>query len=358
MSEKIKLDFTIIGGGIIGLCVARDLAKQYPAAHIALLEKNSFLGDETTGRNSGVLHAGIYYPHQSLKHQLCLEGHKLWKESLFIINPCGKFIFASTRDEIDSLNDLMARGVKNQVPGLKQASREQLGELQKDVQAIAALYSPGTSILDVPHAIKLIETECANLGVMVLKKHEVKELEKNALGGFDFRLGNDHIHTKVLFNCAGLHAVKLRQELKLNDIEAYWVKGHYLTTHQKLSSKSLIYPLPQKNNLGLGIHSTYDISGKLKFGPDTQETLKLDYSFADDSWHRMRQAVAKMFKSIDPTQLVPDYVGIRPKIKHKGEIYSDFWIKKPLPDYIEFLGIESPGLTAAPAIAKYSLSLL
>jgi L-2-hydroxyglutarate oxidase LhgO len=358
MTDKTFVQFTIIGGGIIGLSIAKILSQKYPHSEIALFEKSPFLGDETSGRNSGVLHSGIYYPHNSLKHILTIEGHHLWKNSNAKIKKIGKFIFAQSKDEIEAIDKLYENGIKNCVPKIKWANDQELKALNSDVRALKAISSPWTSIIDVPDVIKTLSYECEKSGVMIQKGQEIINLSKSASGHYEYMVGKDVFKTEVLFNCAGLGGVNLRKMLGLIDVENFFVKGHYFTSPQKINSESLLYPIPEKNLHGLGVHSTYDFDGKLKFGPDSMTTLKLDYSFNSDRLEIMKGAVKKIFPNIDISLLKPDYCGIRPKIKVNDSLYTDFWIKKPLPDYIEFLGIESPGLTAAPAIANMALSLL
>ena len=188
--------------------------------------------------------------------------------------------------------------------------------------------------------------------------------DSESQGEFHFRVGEDTISAKKVINCAGLHSVEVRKMLGLNNLEARWVKGRYLKLNKKFYTDSLIYPLPKKDLKGLGVHTSFDFDKVVRFGPDTEDvdasTLTPDYSLDNAVIDAMHPAIDKVFKNISLSDLTVDYAGIRSKIvdAQTGNPIPDFIIDSPLPGYLECLGIESPGLTASPAITNRVISLL
>ena len=355
--EKIKLDITIIGGGIVGLTVAYELKKKFPARDIAIIEGAPFLGDHSSGRNSGVLHAGLYYPTNSLKHLLCLEGIHLWKKDLcpnlgIEFLECGKILFAKNQNEEEGLHEIWKNAHENGVKGISWCDSNSLKNISPFVHAQNAFFSRETGILDVTGAIKKISEAFISLGGMISKNTRVTSIQKNY--GFLIETKDFEIQSKIIINAAGLESIEIREQLGLNDLEAVFVKGNYLSTSQKIDHPHLFYPVPPKDLKGLGVHSTIDFEGRIKFGPNTEDVSVIDYSDSGVAMTTMVPEIMKTFKEIDQSRLYWDYSGIRSKIKNSktGKIEPDFWIQSPIPGYIECLGVESPGLTSAPAIAR------
>lgn len=361
MKEKVEVDFAIVGGGIIGLTTGYELKKKYPDAEIVILDKEAYLGEHSSGRNSGVLHSGLYYPKNSQKHLLCMDGLNLWKdlssELKITVKHCGKYIFSTSIDEEDQLENLFKKGLDNNVK-LNRLSSTELKELQINVNAFDSIYSPSTGIIHVSEALAKLKYSLESKGVNTLFKTEVNKV-LSFKEGYLLETSDYDIETSHLINCAGLFGVELRKDLGLFDLENVFVKGNYLSTTQKLSYGSLYYPIPPKDLKGLGVHSTIDIDGKVKFGPNTEDVTTVSYTPLED-FAEMGRLVQQYFKNIDPKKLFWDYAGCRSKIRliQTGELHTDFWIKSPLKNYIECLGIESPGVTAAPAIAKTLIKFL
>lgn len=356
--EKIKLDVTIIGGGIVGLTVAYELKKKFSMRDVAIIEGAPFLGDHSSGRNSGVLHAGLYYKTNSLKHLLCLEGIHIWKKDLcpnlgIEFQECGKILFAENLNEEEGLHEIWKNAHENGVKGLKWCDSNTLKNISHFVHAQKAFFSPETGILDVTGAVKKISEAFISIGGMISKNTKVTSLQRN--DGFLLKTNDFEIQSKIIINAAGLESVEIRKQLRLNDLEAVFVKGNYLSTSQKIHHPHLFYPVPPKDLKGLGVHSTIDLEGRIKFGPNTEDVFVIDYSDSGMALTTMVPEIMKTFKGIDQSRLYWDYSGIRSKIKNSKteKIETDFLIQSPIPGYIECLGIESPGLTSAPAIARY-----
>jgi L-2-hydroxyglutarate oxidase LhgO len=356
--ESQKIDLTIIGGGIIGLMTAKIMATENPQLEIALLEQAPFLADHSTGRNSGVLHSGLYYPTRSLKHQLCLEGIQAWKtgDLDMPILPTGKIVFASSIDELAILEHYREQARLNGVE-IKKLTQEQEAKARDHLVFEDGFFVPSTAILDVTLAMKKLEFETEKRHVIIQKNTPVTHLETGPMG-YIVHTRDYQLHSSRLINAGGLEAVALRKKLGLSDLESSWVKGHYLTTTQPLAYPTLYYPTPLPNLKGLGVHSTQDHAGAIKFGPNTMDTKTIDYQMDMKSLELMKTEIGKRFKHVDPSRLAPDYCGIRSKILLNGSLYPDFWIHSPMPGYVEACGIESPGLTSAPAIARLIIEMI
>ena len=362
MEEVLEIDIAIIGGGIIGLTAALEISNRFKNLDIALFEKEQYLGDQTTGRNSGVLHAGIYYPNNSKKHIYCIEGNEIWTklaQDLEIpINRCGKFIVATKEGELTRLNEIFNQAKKNNVPGIREATTQEKIELRKDINVADALFSPATGILGVPDAVKKIEAKVFNNNVPILLNNPVSKLSKSEKG-FLIQTVREEFLAKVVINCAGLHALNLRRQLGLNDLSEHWVKGNYLKFNGIIHCNSLIYPIPPEALNGLGVHSTMDIDNQLRFGPNTELIDSINYAVTDKVIEDMWPSINQLFINVKKEQLTPDYSGIRPRVKRSEDstLISDFLLQSErdhkIKGYIELLGIESPGITASPAIAKW-----
>lgn len=357
--EVIKINHCIIGGGILGLFTAFELVKA-GEKDIVLLEASPYLGDQTTGRNSCVLHAGIYYPKNSLKHLTCIEGVKLWnqysKDYKFPLMICGKYIIATTANEEEQLEKVFEQAKENGVANITRSSKIETAGISEYINVHSAIFSAGTGIIDAPTTIKLLENFLESHGVIIMKSHHVKEIRQE--DKFILPFADFEIHTTHLYNHAGLSSVHIRKKLGLNDLENKFVKGNYVKTSQKLDYKHLFYPVPEKNLKGLGVHSTIDFMGDVRFGPNTEDITEVNYQLNQENLKPMTESIQKVFKNIDESKLYLDYCGIRPKIIKDGQLYTDFWIESPLPNYYETCGIESPGLTAAPAIAQKIVSMV
>ncbi len=358
-----EMDIIIVGAGIIGLSIAYELSNRFKNLSFALMEQAPYLGDHISGRNSGVLHAGIYYENNSLKHKLCIEGNQAWyklcNDMSISVDNCGKYIVASSKDPSQNimLRNIFKNANDNHVQKMRWATEKEIQELNKNLYCDQAIYSGTTGVIDVSMALKVLNDEIFKKNVPVLLKNKVSQIEKNNQNdGMIVFCDNEKYLCKVLINCAGLGAIELRKKLGLNDLENYYVMGRYLGTRQKFPFNSLIYPVQDKNSKGLGVHYTFDLQGDRRFGPDTVDVCEIDYKVDDSIKSQMLPAMSNLFRNIKEDQLFPDFSGIRPKIIKSGNLYKDFWIKswknKGLNHYIELCGIESPGLTSAPAIAK------
>ncbi len=371
----------IIGGGVIGLNIAYAISKSnfFSCDEIVLCEKDKFLGEHSSSRNSGVLHAGLYYPYNSLKHKLCMEGRLRWQElsvELNIpVNMCGKYIIARSETESLKLDELYNRGLQNGVRLIHDdyISFEDKEELKEVVNFKKIFFSPDTSIIDVGNALKILETTVYNQNITIMKESEVKVIGVDGNSSkFIVQLGEDEVSCDVLINTGGLGAVTLRNSIIKDgpNVENHFIKGSYLKLNKKFPYvKSLLYPMPNEKMNVLGVHSCIDFSCDVRFGPnssdigdDVENMSNIYHSLDHEIISDIYPSISEIFKDIDKSELSYDYSGIRSKIKVDKELYKDFWIKGPLDHgvvgYYELLGIDSPGLTAAPAIANHILNLI
>jgi L-2-hydroxyglutarate oxidase LhgO len=364
-----QLNIAIIGGGVIGLFIARELKKKFPNKEIVLFEKASRVGEYNTTHNSGVLHSGIYYEYGSNKHRFCLEGNEIWyslcKTHNITVQNCGKLIVASDIGQYEGLEKLLLKGKKNKVPKLSLVSKCP-DKLNNYLHFKKAIHCSTTGVLDVSSALNWLQADVTNKGVIIQLNNEVSSISYDQTKEiFSLKDNYESYHFEQVINCAGLNAIDLREQLGLNDLKNQYVRGNYLKYSGIFPKEALIYPLPRKKLKGLGVHLTFNSAGEIYFGPDTEDIKEIDFNNqkADSLKPKFIASINKLFKNIDQNKLFYDYSGIRPKItSNTGELIQDFWIKahntKGLKNYIELCGIESPGLTAAPAIGRYISTLL
>lgn len=362
-----NIPFTIIGGGICGVLTALKIKIQYPSLDVLLVEKEPYIGHHNTTRNSGVLHAGLYYPTDSLKHRLCRAGYNQWIQLAsrynIPINICGKYVIATTLSELTHLESVYLNAKNNAVPKLRKMVAHDFSEINDFVNTVGGFFSEQTGILDISSAINILRDEFEKIGgiimmstkVIEVKKIKNKSLSKYLRGSIFVKTTSDEFMTEHLINCAGAWAIDLRKQLDLCNIDNHFVKGNYLKLNKPYYNKKLIYPLPPKNLAGLGVHTSFHLDGIVRFGPNAEAVTEVSYSNSERNIEFMYPSIQKLFKNISIADLSPDYVGIRTKIIRNGQLYTDFLIQGPketqVHGYHEALGIESPGMTAAPAIA-------
>ena len=360
MSEDF--DAIVIGAGAVGLSIARALSKA--KKKVLLIEKNTIVGSGISSRNSEVIHAGIYYQKDSLKSKFCVNGKKLLidfcSENNIPFQLVGKLIVANNKYEVDSLLEIYKKGISNGVSDLEILDKSDIQLCEPELRAEKAILSPKTGILD-SHSfmISLLSDFEKNGGLISLnsKVTSIKYFKKNfaiSVNDNDFE-----VTAKNIINCAGLNAQKISNLIteldKRNIPKRYLCKGNYFSYAEKVPFSKLIYPVP--NKAGLGIHLTLDLSGRGKFGPDTEWIDKIDYSVNENLRKSFYGAIKKYFPNVNEESLMPDYSGIRPKIVNEYQPSSDFLIHTNkdhgINGYLALYGIESPGLTSALAIADY-----
>ena len=357
-----RVGTVIIGAGVIGLAVARALARAGQAP--ILLENESRFGEHLSSRNSEVIHGGLYYPPASLKARTCVRGNALLYEYCTARGidhrRCGKLIIAAPgqRFTLQRLHDnAFAAGAR----GLTLLDGRTLQREEPWLAGEQALYSAHSGIIDSHGLMASLAREAEDGGALLAFRHRVTAI---SCAPGDFRLqvdtpdGTMELGCERLINAAGLGAVPLvaamegfpaRQRPKQD-----FAKGNYFALNGPAPSERLIYPLPQEH--GLGVHLTLDLAGNARFGPDVEWVKKPNYRVKPSRRRAFEEAVRQYWPTMPKRALRPDYAGVRPKLRMHGEPYTDFLIQDQsqhgLDGLINLLGIESPGLTAALALAE------
>ncbi|KAG0314731.1 hypothetical protein BGZ97_009014 [Linnemannia gamsii] len=412
---EYEVDHLVIGAGVVGLAIAERLAAKGGASTL-LVDKNAAAGQETSSRNSEVIHAGLYYPPNSLKTKLCIRGNEMMYDLCERYNvehqQITKWVVGQSESDLEYLENLSKKADKllprtKRMPGPPTflLSQEEMRVQEAFVKGRAALVSPRTGIVDVHGLMQLLETRFQDHGGNFVLRCEVSGLEKLASGGFkvsmDTPAGPVVVKAGTVINSAGLHSDKVYNMLQwpsmaftasasetmagddssakdasladldptnfespLPPLKLHYCKGHYYGYSGKALVSRLIYPVPDKNLTGLGTHLTLDLAGRMRFGPDVLYVDDPhDYSIdpltvgSTSSMKKVSQVIQTYLPAIKSSSLYADYAGIRPKLAGPGEPFRDFIIHHH-DGFVNLAGIESPGLTSSLAIAEHVETLI
>jgi L-2-hydroxyglutarate oxidase LhgO len=366
-----QVDCVVIGAGVVGLAVAREMALQ--GRETILLEREDSFGTISSARNSEVIHAGIYYPKDSLKAKLCVEGNRLLYEYCRThqvgTQPYGKLIVADDT-QIDDLQAIFYKAQNNGVPEIKMISGEEAKTLEPKLKCSAAILSASTGIVDSHGFMLSLLGGFEDAGGMIAYRSPLlsaKPIGQGANSGFELDIGGPDgmkLQTKLLINCAGMSAPAVAQKIEGLSGEqipkAYFAKGNYFSLSGKSPFTHLIYPIPEPG--GLGVHLTLDMGGQAKFGPDVewldiQNEEQIDYTVNPKRGESFYEAVRRYWPDLKDNSLQPDYSGVRAKIVPPNSPAGDFCFNGPqdhgLHGLYNLYGFESPGLTSSIAIARY-----
>ena len=379
-------DVLVIGAGVVGLAVARELAMR--GDQVVVVEQAGHIGTGVSSRNSEVLHAGLYYQPGSLKATACVAGRAMLVDFCnsrrVPYQLCGKLIVATDTAQVAGLDALFAKANANGVR-VERLSGAQAKALEPGLQCVAALYSPDTGIVD-SHALMLaLQADLEEHGGMVAFESKVVGGQVGigcGLGGQHTvlvqsrsdKLAGPAVDTTewqfdVVVNCASLHAVQVAASIDGFDHSLLptprFAKGNYCDLSGVAPFKHLIYPAPQ--DAWLGIHLTLDLAGRARFGPDqhwleTTNADELDYATTVGVAQAFEDSVRRYWPGLPVNSLQPSYSGIRPRIYGPGEVAPDFRIDGPqqhgVANWVNAFGVESPGLTSSMALAKHMAGLL
>jgi len=364
---KEQFDIIIIGAGVVGLAIAQAVTAGN--LRVALLEKNESFGRETSSRNSEVIHAGIYYPKGFLKSSLCLRGNALlyeWCARHEVAHRrIGKFIVATNDEECAELERIKLTAHDNGVATLDLVSAAKIRSAEPEVQAAGGLFSPATGIIDTHGLMKSFLGAAEAKGAIIACRAEVTGIEFDGrTWELEINSGAYRVGTRILINSAGLGADRIAQMAGIDIDKAGYrlkpCKGNYFTANPAPRIHHLIYPVPLKNNVGLGIHATLDLAGRVRFGPDSCYLASGnigDFTVDESLRHAFHESINKYLPGVSLDALSPDMSGIRPKVQGPGDPMMDFIIRdegdRGMPGLINLIGIESPGLTASLAIGDY-----
>jgi L-2-hydroxyglutarate oxidase LhgO len=361
-----EIGVAIIGAGVIGLATAREIGQG--EKEVFVFEKNRTFGLETSSRNSEVIHAGIYYPEGSLKAKLCVEGknllYKLCDRYNIAHEKCGKIVVAADENEISWLEELYEQGRKNGVDDLVFLSRTEVKELEPNVEARAGLLSPSSGVFDVHNLLKFLYSQAREKGAEFVFGTEVIGIER---AGAKYRVqikdrdGISALVAHVVVNCAGLNSDRIAQLAGIDIAKAgyklHYCKGEYFSLDSKYRNllSRLIYPTPEQ--AGHGIHWRQALDGRVLLGPSAYYVEAIDYAVDERHKQYFYNSAKRFLPLVELEDLAPESAGIRPKLQGPGEAFRDFVIVREenagFPGLINLIGIESPGLTASLAIARY-----
>jgi len=366
-----EIDVAIIGAGVIGLAMAGEVAQR--KKEVFVFEKNHSYGLETSSRHSEVIHAGIYYPEDSLKTRLCVEGKSLLYELCdrhdIAYKKLGKIIVAASENETAQLEKLYEQGRKNGVEDLVLLSQTELKRLEPNVEARAGLLSPSSGILDSHTLLKFLYSHAKGKGAEFAFGTEVVGIERM---GTKYRVeirdreGISAFISRVVINAAGLNSDRIAQlagiDVAKTGYKLHYCKGEYFSLSSRYRNvvNRLIYPTPEQ--AGHGIHVTVWLDGRVRLGPNARYVEEVDYRVDETQKEAFYNSVKRFLPHIELEDLAPEFAGIRPKLQGPGEVFRDFVIaheeKTGFPGLINLIGIESPGLTASLAIARYVGSMV
>jgi L-2-hydroxyglutarate oxidase LhgO len=357
-----RLDCAVIGGGVVGLAIARRLA--LAGRQVVLLEAEKAFGQHTSSRNSEVMHAGIYYPAGTLKARLCVEGRRMLEAYLgergIAWRRIGKLVVAVHQAEIAELEQHKQHGEANGIDDLTWLDPEQVRRLEPAVTCVRALASPSTGLLDSHGLMRCLAAEAAQAGADLLRESPVLGGEV-ATDGIDLDIGGREPgrfgFTRVV-NSAGFSAPAVARSLRglaqATIPEAYYARGHYFVASGASPFRRLIYPVPGRD--GLGIHVALDLGGNLRFGPDVSFAPSPSYAFDESRAAHFYRSIRSYHPALADGALSPGFVGVRPKLRPEGAGFVDFVLQGEevhgVPGLLNLYGIDSPGLTSSLALAE------
>ena len=367
------IETVVIGGGVIGLAIATECTKAGQETYV--LECRDAIGQEVSSRSSEVIHAGLYYPSQSLKARMCVEGkHLLYdyaRRKNVPVRQLGKLVVATSPAEADALDAIAARAKANGVGDIQVLESGDIHALEPDITAVKALFSPSTGIVDSHGLMHALENDLTDCGGTVVLETKVGKVSRRPNDLFEIEMTSSGETTTVtarnLYAAAGLGMADVGPILPRVEPYApptlHFAKGHYFALRGRARFEHLVYPVPVDG--GLGTHLTLDMQGNVRFGPDVQWIDRIDHAFDEMAGLRMAEferSIRRYWPALPNNALTPDYTGIRPKISRQGEPAQDFAIHGPsthgIPHLVALYGIESPGLTSSLAIARYCVALV
>ena len=367
-----QVDAVVVGAGVVGLACAERLSRE--RRRVVVVERHRTAGHETSSRNSGVIHAGIYYPVGSLKARLCGHGRDLlysWCGDHEVPHEkTGKLIVAATADQRAALHDLAQHARTLGAPGLELWPRQKLRHEEPELRAEEAIFSPESGVVDVHGLMDSLVRVASERQTDFAWKTAVDSVEQDGthwiVRATDTLGRSSEVRAPLVINAGGLEADRIAALMGVNVDDRGWrirpCKGSYfsLTAAAPKPNAGLVYPLP--GSAGLGIHLTRDLGAQMRAGPDAQYVDEIDYRVDESRAEAFAESVATYLPGIRPEHLTPDYAGMRPKLQPPGGPVHDFVLHPQRESSgacaVHLIGIESPGLTAALAIGQYVAELI
>jgi len=361
---SVDCECVVIGAGVVGLAIAARLAQQ--GREVVILESNAAFGEGSSARNSEVIHAGIYYARNSLKSQYCVRGKQLLyaycQQRHIPYRQCGKLIVATDENQRQQLEQINRWAQLNGVDDLELLTPSQAYALEPELACTGAILSPSTGILDSHALMVSLLGDAENSGAVLAYQTRVIGIsyhqQKNCFSLTTEPPENTLLSARYVINAAGHGACRLfntvSQVSPTMRGQVVMYKGNYFSLAASSPFSRLIYPVPEE--AGLGVHLTLDLAGRARFGPDVEPVKHETYDVDPARAQGFVKAIRKYWPALPDNALLPDYAGIRPRVRINGDLVADFIVQGPrqhgLPGLINLMGIESPGLTASLAIAE------
>jgi len=367
--SDFQVDTVIIGAGVVGLAIAGELLKQ--KKEVLIIESEDDFGKITSSRNSGVIHAGLYYPENSLKAKFCVRGNRLlydYCNKNFIPHKnTQKLLIATSNEQIKIIDDIKNQAQKNNVEKITKISKDKVKEIEPLIKCEEALLVESSGIIDAISFMRSLLGKVEDMGGMISYNSFLKRIDSVGENFKIFIEGDNEttIQSKEIINSAGLFATDVAKKIDILDDKfipkTFYAKGNYFSSSKKYDINHLIYPIPE--GFGLGIHLTLELDGSIKFGPDVEWINDpSDYNIDIKRKSNFVDEIIKYFPTFDFSTLKPSYSGIRPIMNKKNKSMRDFEIQTfrehKINNLINLYGIESPGLTSSLAIAKHVSELL
>jgi L-2-hydroxyglutarate oxidase LhgO len=362
-----RVDCIVVGAGAVGMAVARALA--VAGREVVVIESEPHIGSGVSSRNSGVIHAGIYYENDSLKARVCVPGkHALYRfceEHGVPHARTGKLVVATDAAQLPALEQLRLRAIGNGVDDLEYLGPDEVRALEPAVRCEGALLSPSTGIIDVHEYMLALQGDAEDHGAVIAVGTPFVGGSAR-VGGLRVEAGGADPMTldcATLVNCAGLGAQWVAGNIEGLAAETipplYLAKGNYFQLTGRCPFQRLIYPMPDA--AWLGVHVGLDLAGRCKFGPDLHWVDEIDYDVDAGQAEAFYASIRRYWPDLPDGALQPDYTGIRPKLYRRGEAARDFYIQcadeHGVPGLVNLYGIESPGLTSSLAIGEHVVGL-
>jgi len=360
-----EIECVVIGAGVVGIAIARALA--WAGREVLVLEAAEGIGTETSSRNSEVIHAGIYYPRGSAMARLCVRGkwmlYDFCRTHGVPFRNCGKLIVATDTAEVAKLDGIRAAAAANGVDDLQLLDAAEACALEPALACVAALLSPSTGIVDSHAYMLALQGEAEAAGAQFVFRAPVtggRATER----GVEVEASEIALRARYVINSAGMRAPEVALSVRGMPRQMvptpYYAKGNYFVLAGRNPFGRLIYPVPVPG--GLGVHLTIDLAGQARFGPDVEWVPAPEYTVDPRRADSFYAAIRRYWPALPAGALLPGYAGIRPKIVPPAIAKQDFIIQSPathgVPGLLNLFGIESPGLTAAIALAEEVRDLL
>ncbi len=361
-----SVDCIVVGAGVVGLAVAREMARE--RREVLIIERNPMIGNETSSRNNEVIHAGFLYPPESIRARFCRAGARTMidycRDREIDVALWGKLVLALDQEEAGLLKTLMQFGTACGVNDLELLEAEGVRALEPEINCLAAIFSPSTGVVD-SHALMLnLLGDAENSGAVLALNNAVIDVRlsgnSKVLNVRDARSGKEtQISCTHLVNAAGLGAraiaASLRQTRSADLTDVHYAKGSFFTITGKRPFEHIVVPLGE--TLAMGGAFTIDPGGQGKFGPDLAWVRDPNYEVVPESCEQFAAAIDRYWDGLDPDRLQPGYAGIRPRIYGPDDPPGDWLIEfEPahgVPGLVNLLGVETPGLTASMAVAEF-----